>query len=60
MGKTWTKKIGHYTIKYERRSKDELWGRFGGGWDWELGFQLGGNTLIINLLIAYIRIDKNA
>lgn len=42
-------------------------GRFGGGWQWELGFQTGslspqqlkeyGFTLIINLLVASIRIN---
>ena len=44
-------------ISYSRKSKNEFWGRFGGGWQWKLGFQLGGNTLIINLLICDIRFD---
>ena len=26
-------------------------GRFGGGWDWAMGFQAGGRTLLLNLLI---------
>lgn len=34
------------------------WGRFGGGWQWELGFQIGGSTIIINLLFCSLRIDK--
>jgi len=51
-------KIGRFKITYNRRSKKNLWGRFGGGWNWEAGFQLGSSTLIINLFIASIRIDK--
>ena len=27
-------------------------GRFGGGWQWKLGFQIGGRTLIVSLLVA--------
>jgi hypothetical protein len=43
---------------YNRRSKDNLWGRFGGGWNWELGFQAGGRTVIVNLLVASVRIER--
>lgn len=32
-------------------------GRFGGGWNWKVGFQIGGRTLIISLLIGSIRIE---
>lgn len=59
LNKTWPKKrvkrnwqIGRLEIFYNRGSKDNLWGRFGGGWQWKAGFQLGGRTLIIMLLIA--------
>ena len=44
--------IGRLQIRYLRRRKSELWGRFGGGWNWEFGFQAGGRTIIFNLLIA--------
>lgn len=30
-------------------------GRFGGGWQWKLGLQGGGRTLIVNLLVASLR-----
>jgi len=45
-------------ISYSRRSKNSFMGRFGGGWNWKLGFQLGENTLIISLLICQIRFDN--
>ena len=45
---------GNFTI----RSKSNSWGRFGGGWNWKLGFQAGGSTIIISLLIAELRIDR--
>ena len=53
----WTRKIGRLEISYCRRSKNELWGRFGGGWNWELGFVAGGRTTIFNLLVATLRIS---
>lgn len=40
-----------------RRKKENTLGRFGGGWNWVLGFQLGSKTLIINLLVFSIRFD---
>lgn len=49
-------RIRRLFIGYEHRSKDELWGRFGGGWNWKLGLQAGYTTLIINLLICSITI----
>lgn len=47
--------IGRLTIDYERRRKTEFWGRFGGGWNWNLGFQASGRTIIFNLLISSVR-----
>ena len=44
-------------IKYRHRPSDSLMGRFGGGWQWSLGFQLGAHTLIVNLLIFSLRIE---
>lgn len=33
-------------------------GRFGGGWNWSVGVQAGGRTLILNLLVVSVRIDR--
>lgn len=44
--------IGKLRIDFKWRSKKNFWGRFGGGWNWQLGFQAGGNTIIFNLLIC--------
>ncbi|MGW8593202.1 hypothetical protein ACWGLC_16045 [Dietzia sp. NPDC055877] len=49
---------GRYAFKYEHRSTDNAMGRFGGGWDWELGFQASRNELIVNMLVASLRIYR--
>lgn len=51
--------LAGWEFHFSARSKDNLWGRFGGGWDWKLGVQGGGNTFIISLLIADLRISKS-
>jgi hypothetical protein len=50
-------RIGRLSIKYERRSRDEFMGRFGGGWNWIVGVEVGGRTVILNCLVFMIRID---
>jgi len=44
-------------ITYYHGSPKDFWGRFGGGWNWKLGFQLGYGTLIISLLVFDIRVN---
>jgi hypothetical protein len=50
-------------VTYNRRSRDEHMGRFGGGWQWVVGFEAGGRrknggvTIILNLLVAMLRIE---
>jgi len=53
--KSW--KIRRLTIIFEHKDKKEPMGRFGGGWNWELGFVAGGGSLILNLLISSLRFD---
>jgi hypothetical protein len=43
------------TIKLLMR-KDNGSGRFDGGWSWKLGFQIGGKTLLISLLVIDLMI----
>ena len=49
--------IGKIRIVLDFVSKDCFMGRFGGGWNWKLGFQVGGRTIIFNLLIFSLRIE---
>lgn len=64
MSATVTKKLvdrPRLTVTYSRRSKDAYMGRFGGGWQWEAGFQAGNltrrrGTIIVNLLVSSVRI----
>lgn len=51
--------VGRLRVTYEYRSND-LMGRFGGGWNWKLGLQVGAGTIILNLLIATLRFDWEA
>lgn len=54
--RTWH--IGQLSITFEWRSKNNLWGRFGGGWDWALGVEVGGSTILFNLLVFSVRITQ--
>ena len=40
--------------RFECRSRKSLWGRFGGGWNWKLGIQAGGTTIIFSMLICEV------
>lgn len=51
-------KWGRYEFTFQWRNKNSLWGRFGGGWQYELGFQAGGRTIIFNLLVCSLRVSK--
>jgi len=48
--------VGRIKASIDFRSKDEPWGRFGGGWNWALGFQLAQRTLIVRLFVFSIKI----
>ena len=37
--------------------KSKLWGRFGGGWNWQVGVQWTLKTYFFNLLFCTIRIS---
>ena len=50
--------LGAWKFTLSQKSKTDFMGRFGGGWNWNLGFQLGGSTLIINYLVGTLRISK--
>jgi len=48
--------IGRLHVSMLHRSRKQWMGRFGGGWNWNLGFQAGGRTVIFNLLVFSIRV----
>jgi hypothetical protein len=49
--------LGRLAVMFSWRSRRNLMGRFGGGWNWCLGFDAGGRTIIFNLLVCSIRIE---
>jgi len=59
-GGGWNKRtllMGNFAITLQT-GKSDGWGRFGGGWNWCLGFEIGGTTLVLNLLICSVRLEK--
>jgi hypothetical protein len=50
--------LGPIQIRFSYRSANSFMGRFGGGWNWKLGFQAGGSTVILSLLIAELSISR--
>ena len=54
--KTW--KMSRYVILFEWRKASSPLGRFGGGWDWAVGVQVGKRTVIFNLLVASLKISR--
>ncbi len=46
------RRIGRLEVTFEWRAKSSLWGRFGGGWNWQFGFQASGKTIIFRLLVC--------
>lgn len=56
-----TARIGSIILEYEHRSPKCFWGRFGGGWNWELGIQAASGCIIFRLLtfsISVIRVRE--
>lgn len=51
-----TLRLGRLEIQFRMRRNDGLMGRFGGGWNWELGFQVGPRCVIFNLLVMTARL----
>ena len=50
-------KIDRLRIVFNFKSKDCFMGRFGGCWNWKVGFQAGGRTIIFNLLVFSVRFE---
>lgn len=56
-------------VSYNHKGPTEHMGRFGGGWQYSLGFEAGHTvrqlragrptTIIVNLLVFYLRFDFN-
>lgn len=57
---THTANVGSLAFKYERRTRDAFMGRFGGGWQWNVGVQAsqGFRTVIVSLLVCSIRVTR--
>lgn len=44
-------------VTFEWRSGKSPMGRFGGGWNWKVGVQVGGSSVILNLFVCMLRIE---
>lgn len=43
-------------VKFQMRKKPFIMGRFGGGWNFVLGVQVGSSSVILNLGVMMVRI----
>lgn len=50
--------IGNICFSFHWQSNKSLWGRFGGGWQWALGFEATKSTLLLNCLIFSLMIYR--
>lgn len=50
---------GRFRLVFEMRDPSGLMGRFGGGWNWALGFHASGSTVLLYLLVATLRLEWN-
>ena len=44
-------RLGKLNISLRWRSSKCFWGRFGGGWQWALGFEIARRTVNLNCLV---------
>lgn len=45
-------------FSWRNPSPKNAWGRFGGGWNWKLGVQMGSHTILVSLLVCEITYSK--
>jgi hypothetical protein len=50
-----TGQVGRLAVTFHWRSSQGIWGRFGGGWQWVVGIEVGGSTVLFNLLFCTLR-----
>ncbi len=50
-------RLWRFEFTFNWRSKSNLMGRFGGGWNWQFGFEAGGGTIIFCFLVCSLRIE---
>ena len=50
--------LNDYEITYSHRSPSSPMGRFGGGFQWEVGVQVARRMVIINLLVSALVIQR--
>jgi hypothetical protein len=58
----WVVPVLKWSITFSYRPSTNAWGRFGGGWQWSLGFEASSRfkTVILNLLVCSVRITRGA
>lgn len=53
----WIKEFGRLAIRFSWRSSKNLMGRFGGGWNWNVGIVASRNAVLFHLLVCTLRFD---
>lgn len=55
INKKW--RVKRIEVGFSIRSSKCPFGRFGAGWNWKLGIQIGGRTILISLIIAELMLS---
>ncbi|MHC4546141.1 MAG: hypothetical protein ACYSYL_16755 [Planctomycetota bacterium] len=50
-------RLGRLELGLSWRRNDGFMGRFGGGWNWKLGVQVGSTTAIFSLLVLAVSVS---
>lgn len=51
-------RVGNFHFSFHWGDKTSMWGRFGGGWQWALGFEASKSSLLLNCLVCSLMISK--
>lgn len=54
----WIRQRGRWRLELIWKKGDAYMGRFGGGWNWSVGFQLGNSAFILNCLVFMVIIRR--
>jgi hypothetical protein len=55
---SWEYRRSGWRVAWVNRGPNAYMGRFGGGWKWCLGVEVGSTTVLLNLIWGYLRIDR--
>ena len=49
-----------FNLSIKWKKGNQFMGRFGGGWNYNIGVQIGGSTIILNLIVMSVRFWRSS